>query len=295
MVGPAAKREAVAHLQAVMDLSERRACLIVGADRKMIRYRSRRPEEAELRGRLRELANERRRFGYQGAGPFVQGGPNPNLRVLFSTVLEKLTVILAPDSRIDTFEDLLGRSVDFGPPASGSRASAVRYLESRNLSLEDFTLVGSGPSSLAARSLCRGDADAFVFVSAHPNGVVQEAIADCGATLFPGGTEYLAPFVEQFPEYRRVQIEADFYPGIAVDVDTFGVPAIVVADARLGEEQAYRLTKTVFEQLNALRVLHLSFEDLTVEDSLRSCAGAPYHRGALRYFAEAGITPSVCQ
>src|SRR5437879_13862450 len=35
MVGPVAKREAVAHLQAVMGLSERRACDIVGADRKM--------------------------------------------------------------------------------------------------------------------------------------------------------------------------------------------------------------------------------------------------------------------
>ena len=63
MVGPAAKREAVAHLQAVMGLSERRACSFVCADRKMIRYQSRRPPETELRGRLRDLANERRRFG----------------------------------------------------------------------------------------------------------------------------------------------------------------------------------------------------------------------------------------
>jgi transposase InsO family protein len=65
MVGPAAKREAVAHLKAVMGLSERRACSFVGGDRKMIRYRSRRPPETELRGRLRDLANERRRFGYR--------------------------------------------------------------------------------------------------------------------------------------------------------------------------------------------------------------------------------------
>ncbi|MGY3622150.1 transposase InsO family protein [Bradyrhizobium sp. USDA 10063] len=65
MVGPAAKRAAVAHLQAVMSLSERRACSIVGADRKMIRYRPSRPPETALRGRLRELANERRRFGYR--------------------------------------------------------------------------------------------------------------------------------------------------------------------------------------------------------------------------------------
>ncbi|WP_183250558.1 IS3 family transposase [Bradyrhizobium sp. cir1] len=65
MVGPAAKRAAIAHLQAVMSLSERRACSIMGADRKMIRYRSSRPPDAVLRGRLRDLANERRRFGYR--------------------------------------------------------------------------------------------------------------------------------------------------------------------------------------------------------------------------------------
>ncbi len=65
MVGPAAKRAAVAHLQAELGLSERRACSIVSADRTMVRYRSRRPPDAELRVRLRELANERRRFGYR--------------------------------------------------------------------------------------------------------------------------------------------------------------------------------------------------------------------------------------
>ena len=65
MVGPVAKREGVAHLQAVMGLSERRACWIVGADEKMIRYRSRRPPDTELRTQLRDLANERKRFGYR--------------------------------------------------------------------------------------------------------------------------------------------------------------------------------------------------------------------------------------
>jgi putative transposase len=65
LVGPAAKREAVAHLRAGLGLSERRACRIVGADRKMVRYRSRHPPDTKLRARLRDLANERRRFGYR--------------------------------------------------------------------------------------------------------------------------------------------------------------------------------------------------------------------------------------
>ena len=58
-------REAVAHLQASLGMSERRACRIVGADRKSVRYRSTRPDDADLRERLRVLAAERRRFGYR--------------------------------------------------------------------------------------------------------------------------------------------------------------------------------------------------------------------------------------
>jgi putative transposase len=60
MVGSAAKREGVAHLQAAMGLSERRACAIVGADRKMVRCRSCRPPDVELRAQLRDLDNERK-------------------------------------------------------------------------------------------------------------------------------------------------------------------------------------------------------------------------------------------
>jgi len=65
MVGPAAKREAVAHLRGVLEMSERWACSLIAADRKMIRYRSRRPPDTQLRARLHELANQRRRFGYR--------------------------------------------------------------------------------------------------------------------------------------------------------------------------------------------------------------------------------------
>ena len=50
MVTPAARREAVAHLRSGFEMSERRACSIVGADRRTVRYRSRRPDDARLAG-----------------------------------------------------------------------------------------------------------------------------------------------------------------------------------------------------------------------------------------------------
>jgi putative transposase len=65
MVTPAAKREAVAHLVGPYEMSERRACRLIKADRKTIRYRSHRPPDEDLRRRLNELAAEQRRFGYR--------------------------------------------------------------------------------------------------------------------------------------------------------------------------------------------------------------------------------------
>ena len=65
MVTPAARREAVAHLKSAHEMSERRACSVIGCDRMMARYRSRRPEDPRLRERLLALARERRRFGYR--------------------------------------------------------------------------------------------------------------------------------------------------------------------------------------------------------------------------------------
>ncbi len=229
-----------------------------------------------------------------GAKPFEIEGPNPNLRVLFSTVLEKLTVVTAPGSGIQSLEDMLGRAVDFGPPGSGSLATAVRFLDHEGYGLDDFLPVSSTTSALNPQQLCRNEIDAFAFIAAHPNSVLQEAMATCGAGLLPGRGEVMDAFTKQFPEYHLTEIDAGLYPGIDYDISTFGVPAIVITDARLPEDVAYRLTKTVFESLPALHKLQLAFVGLTVEDLLRPCAGAPYHPGALRYFREAGYATPVC-
>ena len=45
--------------------SQAKACGLVGIDPKTFRYRSTRPSDEAVRKRLRELASERRRFGYR--------------------------------------------------------------------------------------------------------------------------------------------------------------------------------------------------------------------------------------
>jgi len=65
VVGLAAKREAAAHAVSTHPVSQRRVCEILRLHRSTLRRKSKRPEPAGLRTRLKELAEHRRRYGYR--------------------------------------------------------------------------------------------------------------------------------------------------------------------------------------------------------------------------------------
>jgi putative transposase len=65
VVTPAARRAAVTAARQAHEISERRACSIIGTDRSAVRYRRRRYDDAAARTRLKELAAQRRRFGWR--------------------------------------------------------------------------------------------------------------------------------------------------------------------------------------------------------------------------------------
>src|SRR5438105_11128699 len=64
VVTPAARREMTMYLRQTFEMSERRACRVIGTDRASVRYQGVRPDDVGLRERLKALAQERRRFGY---------------------------------------------------------------------------------------------------------------------------------------------------------------------------------------------------------------------------------------
>lgn len=65
MVGPQARRLAVAHLMTIHGMGVTRACGLIGISRSLFRYQSKRPDDGELRARLIALAGQKRRYGYR--------------------------------------------------------------------------------------------------------------------------------------------------------------------------------------------------------------------------------------
>lgn len=82
VVSPARKRDAVAHLGAVLKVSERRACQIISQPRSTHRYRPLQPDkDAALAADLKRLSAEHPRAGYRMAAALLRSsGMEINLK-----------------------------------------------------------------------------------------------------------------------------------------------------------------------------------------------------------------------
>src|SRR6056297_3220882 len=65
MVRPGSRRNAVNWAMKTKGYTQKRACSLAGIDPRVYRRTSKRPADTELRARMKELASERRRFGYR--------------------------------------------------------------------------------------------------------------------------------------------------------------------------------------------------------------------------------------
>jgi putative transposase len=84
------KRRAARHLIEAHGLSERRACRLARLDRSTFQYRKRDVGDERLRERLRDLAGERRRFGYRRLGILLaREGLNANHKKLYRIYREE--------------------------------------------------------------------------------------------------------------------------------------------------------------------------------------------------------------
>jgi transposase InsO family protein len=130
MVTPAVKREAVVHLKAHLGLSERRACEIAGADRKMVRYQSQRAPDTALRDRLRDLANERRRFGYRRLFVLLRREVEPSgINRIYRLYREEGLTVRRRKARRKAIADARAKAELYADAAGASVGKAVQISE----------------------------------------------------------------------------------------------------------------------------------------------------------------------
>ncbi|WP_026380869.1 TAXI family TRAP transporter solute-binding subunit [Afifella pfennigii] len=226
---------------------------------------------------------------YQGSSDnFESAGPNEDLRAVFSIHPEPFTLVVHPDSGIQSLEDLKGKRVNVGNPGSGQRGTMELLMGELGWTLDDFTVAAELAAAQMPAALCDGQIDAYVYVVGHPSANITEAVTTCGAQLIDVEHEVVDRLVEANPYYRVATIPAGTYEGQDGDVTTWGVGATLVTSASVPEDAVYAVVKAVFDNFEDFKGLHPAFAGLKEEEMISDGLSAPLHDGAKRYYEERG-------
>lgn len=226
---------------------------------------------------------------YRGEGVFADGPAYKDLRSVFSLHSEMFTVAVGKDSGITSFADLKGKRVNLGDRGSGMRAIMQELMEKKGWNSRSFASAGDLKPDVAAKALCDGSIDAMVFAAGHPNGLIQEITANCGARLVPVEGSEVDSLLKDNPYYARTSIPGGMYTGNPQNTSTFGVKATLVTTAAMDEQIVYQMTKAVFDNFDSFKTLHFVFATLDRDRMVSAGLVAPVHPGAMRYYREAGL------
>jgi len=226
---------------------------------------------------------------YHGTSVFKAKGPNKNLRAVFSVHPEPFTVIARKDSGIKRFEDLKGKRVNIGNPGSGQRGTMEVVMKAYGWTKADFKLGSELKSAEQGKALCDNKIDAVVFTVGHPSGSIKEPATSCDCVLVPVTGPKIDKLVAENDYYRTATIPGGMYRGTDTDTKTFGVGATFVSSTDVPEEIIYNVVKAVFENFDQFKKLHPAFKVLKKKEMIKDGLSAPLHKGAVKYYKEAGL------
>ena len=194
-------------------------------------------------------------------------------------------VVAKAGSGINSITDLRGKRVSVGSPGSGTEVIAVRVLEAAGLNADrDIRKAGLGVGE-SVGALRDGTIDAFFWSGGLPTGGVTDLATSDRIVLLP--TADLLPELQgkHGQAYQRDVIPAGTYPGVDRQVEVVGVPNLLVVHQEMPEEQAYQITRLLFQQKDALVAVHPEAKNLDPQRA-RQTGEVALHPGAQRYFNE---------
>jgi TRAP transporter TAXI family solute receptor len=218
-----------------------------------------------------------------------EGNPLPirTLAVLYPNRMHAVTV---QQSGIRQLGELAGKRVSVGSPGSATELMAVRVLEAygvdQSVKRERLSAVES------VNALKDGKIDAFFFAAGLPTA----AVTDLAAT--PGLTIQLIDHAEAVPKmnakygpmYTVGSIPKEVYPGMTGDAKNADVWNILFANESMPDELVREILTIMFDNLDALELVHKEAAQINLENQARKLSPVPYHPAALAFYRERGVT-----
>jgi len=192
-------------------------------------------------------------------------------------------VVTSKKSGINTFQDLKGKRIAVGAQNSGVEVNARNLLNGHGITYDDIKVDYLGYAE-AADALKSGKLDAAFLTSGIPNSSLMELEQGFDLKLVPIAEEDVKKIAADESYFIPMVIPAGTY-GNEEDVPTAAIMNALVVRSDLSESDVYELTKTFFENLEALENAHQAAKDISIEKAQQGLV-APIHPGAKKFYDE---------
>lgn len=224
---------------------------------------------------------------FEGIDSFEKQGAQENIRSIASLYTNYLQIVATKGSGIKTIEDLKGKRVAVGAPASGTEISARRVLAAYNMTYDDIKADYLSFSE-GVEGMKNNNIDAVVISSGLPNAGVLELATSKEIIIVEIDKEKILEMQKDYPTFYPTIVSKDVYSGMEADVNTVGVNNVLITHKDVSDEVAYAMTRALYDNISQLQNSHNAAKDIDIKKALENLP-APLHPGAKKYFDEQGI------
>jgi TRAP transporter TAXI family solute receptor len=213
--------------------------------------------------------------------------PLKGMSVIATLYPEIVQVVVRADSPMKTFADLKGKKVGVGAPGSGTEANFRQLMDAYGMKKEDVN--GQYLSfSESAEAFKDKHIDAFIVTAGIPNAAIMDISTQNEVRILTIPADITTKMIKKYPFLAAVKVPANTYKGLAADVPTVAVNAVLIAGNQLKEGMVYNLTKALFENQTELASAHAKGKELSIKYAVQGVS-IPFHPGAVKYYKEKGL------
>jgi hypothetical protein len=218
-------------------------------------------------------------------------GNKVEVRTLMVLYPNRMHVVSAEGRGIKTMADLKGKRVSTGSPGSATEVMAFRVIEAAGLDKDKDMKrerLGVAESTNAVKD---GKIDAYFWVGGLPTAAVTDLAATPGTKIVLVDTADLVDKMNAKYKgvYSKGVIPTKTYPGQDRDNPVSVVQNILVANAKMADQVAYDIVKTIMDKRADLILVHGEARNFVFETQTKSNTPIPWHPGAAKFFTDKGV------
>ncbi len=220
-------------------------------------------------------------WAYEGVDPFTEPHNFSAVATLYPSAVH---IIASNSSNINSIADMKGKKIATGPLGSGNRLNSEKILNFCGVTLDEITSYDYTNAEMID-ALKDGDIDAIILITGAPVSQLIDLFMTADVHFVELSEEMRDGFTAQYTYFQEITLPADMY-GTPTDIDSLGVMNLLLVNNDIDEDTVYWITRGIFENLDAVRDVHVLIANLDVETAVAT--SVPLHPGAERYFREIG-------